>query len=263
MPGKCDTESTSLLRSSTYADLVVFVPASAHVDSAPSLRQVASSGSTTSLSGLSWVGFISSLPVAEFQHLEAFPSLQSSSRAGASSSACGFCHLEVFLFPRELSRAGFFVLLSGCARPGLLPPALGSKSLGFPILLRSSSRPGLALLVSDHSSYGSTPPLRSLLQLGFIALVPGITRVGSCSSPSVADAVHPEFLPLPQSVGRTGSLLSAPDFSSSGLSPALRSLSNLGFTVPVLGIARLGLISSPSVPEANCLGLSLLPRSFS
>ena len=263
VPGKCDTEPALFLQSSSYADLVVFVPASSHVDSMPSLRQMAGSGSTALLSGLSWVGFISSLPVAEFNHLGSVPSLRSSSRVGASLPACGFCHLEVFLFPRALSRPGFFVLVSSCARPGPLPAALGSKSLGFPTLLRSSGCPGLALFASGLSSCGSMLSLRSLLQLGFIALVPGMTRVGSCSSSSAADAVHPEFLLLPQSRGRAGSLLSALGLSGSGLPPALHSLSKLGFTVPAPGNARLGLISSPSVAEATCLGLSLLTRSFS
>ena len=61
VPGKCDTESALFLQSSSYADLVVFVPASSHVDSTPSLRQMAGSGSTVLLSGL-FMGWLHLLP---------------------------------------------------------------------------------------------------------------------------------------------------------------------------------------------------------
>ena len=189
-----------LPRSPAYHEPFVFIFAFGSPDLSPSIRQLAWTESMLLIFGISCLGLISLLPVAD----------------------------KVSLGP-VLSVRSF-----GCLGPSF--SLLSYSSLGPPSPLRQSARPGLAFLVPAISRLDFAMFVFDRFTVGFITLLQSLVCIGF--SVSLLGFSTPGSLPSAKSFSCLDSTLPFLRTSDSELSLFLRSLSCLALAFFVFGSAN-------------------------
>ena len=220
--GVCSAFSPSL-RSMACLEPAAPVPDLLRPELLLSVRSFTCFGLAVPAIGLSCVGPISSLPVADNCLMGSAPFARSLSRPGSSSSALDVAHTDLPAPLKSPAHIGFTAPIMSMVRMGLLASALDLLRLDLALLLHSLARLDSALFVLEPSHLGFPVPLRSFAHLGSSTSLFGLSCPGPVSSLPVTDdsCLGPSF--SLQSFARAGSAMPVLDPIHMGLPPSFRS----------------------------------------
>lgn len=134
-------------------------------------------------------------------------------------------------------------------------------SLDFLLFLQSFGCMGLFLSPFDFITMGFSPLCQSSACLGLPVPIFGLVRIGPVFLLPVVEALYMGSSLSLRSFSRLDSALPVFDYSNFDFFLLSRSVGQLGFGLPALGLARVGPVSLLPVVDATKLGLLLPVRS--
>ena len=215
-----------------------------------------------------------------------FMLLQSHACLASLILALDYAHTGLSLFMRSSQRVSSVVSPVGLACLDLVssPPIVDSMQMGSCMSLRSFAHVDSALLISDHAIPGTSASIRSLARLSpatstldlghFEPFLPPQARCRPDLAASVLGKAPLDFMvPIIElaksepsislrSPARLDSALLALDCGAVGPSPFARQLVHLGSSASLLGLSRLGSVSSLPVVSSASFGSPLSPHSL-
>ncbi|CAJ1381751.1 unnamed protein product [Effrenium voratum] len=172
-------------------------------------------------------------------------------------------HPGMFLFLHCLSRAGSFLFALGIGRLGFflavadssqtdVPPSIRNLGRsGVALLALQACRPGSALSIMDLASFDVFSLVRSFACFGFGPPTTGDATTGGnvnlVSSLTIRHVGRPDFLLFALGLASFGSFSLAPELMQLGFSLVMRSLARLGFMILALHSGG----SGSSLPSRN------------
>ena len=256
-PGLC-----LLIRSSAHPGFALPVPSPCEVSSSSLVRGYSRLGSNLPATGLFCAGSVSSPFVTEMAVLDSSLLLRSRGRLGSSlpvlrSVRCGFS-----LLLRGPARPSSPALLLGMARADFLSSlfVVDVANMAPSPFIRSLARFEPSLLAPQSSLLNSSVLVRQYTRSEVTVLASGLSWLGASSLASGEAKLG--LLPFSHSSAHTEAAMLVSGFSHVGLLLSSRSLGCLGLPVPLYGLMRAGLVSSPPVVATAQPGPPLLPQSL-
>ena len=251
-----------LLRSYACPGPALFALSSVRVSLSMPVRSFVCAGLLLLVAGISRVGFVSALSVAETLRLGIPASLHSFSRLGLIALASDSARLGFSLSLHSTVCPGLTVLVSGLTRPGSVfslfvvdyarvDPFSSLRSLGCLEAL---------LLALDYLCLGFLTSLRQLTHPGFPMFLTGRARTGALLP--ALNSASSGSLPLLRSFSWTGLSPLAFQFGTLGSSMLLRSAAQVEVSAFTAGMCRPGLVSLLPVADVSHVEFSLLTRSL-
>ena len=215
-----------------------------HLGSFAFLKSCAQTDLALSLEGLACLEFVFALLVTENTPMGFFLFPRAFARLELSFSHLDFSNMALAPFLRNFACPAFPPLVPGAGCLGSCPSVLGAGSMGFSISPQSLACLSLATFVLGSCDLGLLPPIKQL-----VCSDSSMPLIGPCSSGyttrlSVLGAVNlgPSF--SLRSFCRLALFLLLFNEAYTGLSLFLKSLCHPAFMLSVVGLTRIGLLTS-------------------